>query len=479
MEVVAAAGLLLGLRRRPRHPHGLAPHRPARGAACRAIGDPERLSVIRNLLRAARDGRATSTWCWSSTTRDRAASTSPTSSASSRRRPPPSTSRTPSYLGMIETSGAEIARARPRKRARETIVGVDPDLARHPRRRPRDYGADIVVGPTQPLGVHMNCGGGVGGFIATRDEERYVREYQRLPRLASPRRAAPGEYGFGARLVAPDLLRHARGRQGLDRQLGLSLGHRRTPSTWRCSGREGFRELGELIIARAHYAARRLGEIKGVTRPLRRRLLQGVRRQLRRHRQARVAEINERLREQRRSSAARTSRPSCPSSASRALYCVTEIHTAADIDRLAGGAEGGRCMSDARAARLPRRRSGTSRVVMEMGAPGRRGAALPAARAGGRAARRPGRRPRARRPCAAADAPALPELTEPEVQRHYLQLSQQTLGMMGISLFGTCTMKYNPRVSEEAARRRAGRGASRCSPTTRCRACSRSSTTST
>ena len=50
------------------------------------------------------------------------------------------------------------------------------------------------------------------------------------------------------------------------------------------------------------------------------------------------------------------------------------------------------------------------------------------------------------------DMPALPELTEPEVQRHYLKLSQQTLGMVNISLFGTCTMKYNPRVCEEAAR---------------------------
>ena len=50
------------------------------------------------------------------------------------------------------------------------------------------------------------------------------------------------------------------------------------------------------------------------------------------------------------------------------------------------------------------------------------------------------------------DPPALPELTEPEVQRHFLKLSQETLGMMNISLFGTCTMKYNPRVSEEAAR---------------------------
>ncbi len=49
--------------------------------------------------------------------------------------------------------------------------------------------------------------------------------------------------------------------------------------------------------------------------------------------------------------------------------------------------------------------------------------------------------------------PRLPELSEPEVQRHYLHLSQETLGMMGISLFGTCTMKYNTRLGEAVVAR--------------------------
>ena len=51
------------------------------------------------------------------------------------------------------------------------------------------------------------------------------------------------------------------------------------------------------------------------------------------------------------------------------------------------------------------------------------------------------------------DRPALPELTEFETQRHYLHLSQMTLGMMGVSLFGTCTMKYNSKTSEAATLR--------------------------
>jgi glycine dehydrogenase subunit 2 len=54
---------------------------------------------------------------------------------------------------------------------------------------------------------------------------------------------------------------------------------------------------------------------------------------------------------------------------------------------------------------------------------------------------------------ARADRPDLPEMTEFEAQRHYLHLSQMTLGMMGVSLFGTCTMKYNSKTAEFAANR--------------------------
>mgnify|MGYP001107235950 CR=1 FL=1 len=46
--------------------------------------------------------------------------------------------------------------------------------------------------------------------------------------------------------------------------------------------------------------------------------------------------------------------------------------------------------------------------------------------------------------------PELPELSEPEIFRHYLRLSQQTFGFdSGINIgLGTCTMKYNPKINE-------------------------------
>jgi glycine dehydrogenase subunit 2 len=50
--------------------------------------------------------------------------------------------------------------------------------------------------------------------------------------------------------------------------------------------------------------------------------------------------------------------------------------------------------------------------------------------------------------------PALPELSQPQILRHYLRLSQETLGNdVNIHLgLGTCTMKYSPKVNEELVR---------------------------
>lgn len=89
-------------------------------------------------------------------------------------------------------------------------------------------------------------------------------------------------------------------------------------------------------------------------------------------------------------------------------------------------------------------------VILEMGHPGRRGVLLPALEQRVQDAVGPAAGlvpPSARR----ARGPALPEMSEPEVLYHYLRLSQQTLGMMNISLFGTCTMKYNPQINEAMA----------------------------
>lgn len=46
----------------------------------------------------------------------------------------------------------------------------------------------------------------------------------------------------------------------------------------------------------------------------------------------------------------------------------------------------------------------------------------------------------------------LPELSEPEVVKHYTRLSEMNYGVdSGIYPLGSCTMKYNPKINEEIA----------------------------
>jgi glycine dehydrogenase subunit 2 len=50
--------------------------------------------------------------------------------------------------------------------------------------------------------------------------------------------------------------------------------------------------------------------------------------------------------------------------------------------------------------------------------------------------------------------PALPEMSQAQVLRHYLRLSQENLGAdLNVDIGqGTCTMKYNPKVNDQLAR---------------------------
>ncbi|MBM3522892.1 MAG: aminomethyl-transferring glycine dehydrogenase, partial [Alphaproteobacteria bacterium] len=164
------------------------------------------------------------------------------------------------FLGMIETQGAAIAK-QARAKGAETIVGVDPSslgvLA-----PPSTYGADITVGTTQPLGIAMSCGGGAGGFIASRDEERYCREYPTL-NISITTTSHPGEFGFGLSLAHQSS--YGMREQGKDwTGNSVYLNAIVNAAYMTLLGPDGFREIGELIIARAHYAARRVARIKGV-----------------------------------------------------------------------------------------------------------------------------------------------------------------------------------------------------------------------
>lgn len=92
-------------------------------------------------------------------------------------------------------------------------------------------------------------------------------------------------------------------------------------------------------------------------------------------------------------------------------------------------------------------------VIMEMGHKGERGILIPEAEEGVKAVVDDAKSyiPAEMR---RKELPRLPELSQPQLLRHYVRLSQQTLGMEeNIDIGeGTCTMKYSPKVNEMLAR---------------------------
>ncbi|WP_404827906.1 aminomethyl-transferring glycine dehydrogenase subunit GcvPA [Conexibacter stalactiti] len=234
---------------------------------------------------------------------------------------------TPTGLGALETQGAQIA-ALARAAGAETIAGVDP-ISLGVLAPPGAWGVDIAVGPTQPLGVHMNCGGGVGGFIATRDEERYARQYPTLQVSIAPTRTS-GERGFAMTLFEQSS--YGRREEGNDwTGNSVYLWAIVNATYMSLMGPQGFADVGTTILRRSHDAARRIGELPGIEIRFPHFFKEfvvsfdGTGRT--------VAEVNAALLERGIFGGADLSADH-PQLGQSALYCVTEIHAREDVDRL-------------------------------------------------------------------------------------------------------------------------------------------------
>lgn len=234
----------------------------------------------------------------------------------------------PNYLGVIESEASEIA-ALVKTVGAQVIVGVDP-ISLGVLTPPSEYGVDIVVGTTQPLGVHMNAGGGVGGFIATRDEEIYAREFPTL-QVSLTGTSVPGEMAFGLTLFEQSSYgSREHGKDWTGNSVYLWTVANATYMS--LLGPIGFKEIGETILQRSHYAAKRLAEIHGVRVTWNSGFFKefvvsfdGVKKT--------VAEINTDLLEKNIFGGKDLSFD-FPELGKSALYCITEIHTLEDIQTL-------------------------------------------------------------------------------------------------------------------------------------------------
>jgi glycine dehydrogenase subunit 1 len=177
----------------------------------------------------------------------------------------------------------------------------------------------------------MNCGGGLFGFIASRDEEKYVAEYPSwLISLAETTKA--GEYGFGftrfertsyiGRDKAKDFLGTVAGLWTIAAAVYMSL-----------MGPKGFQEIGETIIQKSRYAMDSLSQSSAVKVLFPANAFKefvvnfdGTGKSVR--------EVNRALVKHKIFGGIDLSQD-FPELGQSALYCVTEVHSKNDLDKLA------------------------------------------------------------------------------------------------------------------------------------------------
>jgi glycine dehydrogenase subunit 1 len=235
----------------------------------------------------------------------------------------------PNYFGVIEDQIEDVVAAATAAGA-EVIAGVDP-LSLGVLAPPGELGVGLAVGTVQTLGVHLNGGGGAGGFIASRDEERYAREYPTL-QVSICDTTEPGERGYGIPLFAQTS--YGAREEGNDwTGNSVYLWAIASAAYMAVMGPAGFAEIGAAVLQRGQYAASRIAALPGLS----------VRFGAAFFREfvvdfsatgKPVAEIDRGLRQRGIFGGADLSR-AFPELGSCALYCVTETHTQSDIDRLA------------------------------------------------------------------------------------------------------------------------------------------------
>ncbi|MDY5096830.1 aminomethyl-transferring glycine dehydrogenase subunit GcvPA [Clostridium sp.] len=236
----------------------------------------------------------------------------------------------PNYFGIIEENGEEIAKI-VHEAGGLSLVGVDP-ISLGVLAAPPSYGADIVCGDLQPLGIHMNYGGGQSGFMATKDDEKFVMEFpSRLFGIAPT--TTPGEYGFGD--VAYDRTSFGHHREHGKEYVGTQS------ALWGITagvylatmGPCGMYEIGKTIMQNAQYAAKKLSSIPNVkVNSFNSTFFKEFVVDFSSTGKT-VSEINKELLN-RNIFGGKDLSETFPTLGQCALYCVTEIHTKEDIDTL-------------------------------------------------------------------------------------------------------------------------------------------------
>ncbi len=162
----------------------------------------------------------------------------------------------PNFLGVVEDLEALTAVG---KAAGALSVAAVDAISLSVLRPPGECGVDIAVGEGQPLGNRLDFGGPSFGFFAASEE--HIR---RMPgRIAGETEDVDGRRGFVLALQTREQhIRREKATHNICTSQALNALAGAIYLAW--LGRQGFAELGELLVQKTAYARERLAAVEGV-----------------------------------------------------------------------------------------------------------------------------------------------------------------------------------------------------------------------
>ena len=166
---------------------------------------------------------------------------------------------TPNLTGMFDPGALQI---REILDPRQTyVVGVNP-MSMSVQKAPGDYGADIVVGEAQPIGIPMSYGGPSTGIFATT-----MKHVRKMPgRIIGASKDTEGRRAFCMTLSTREQhIRRDRATSNICTNEALTSIS--AAAYLSALGKTGFRQLGIQLASRSRYLAERINELEGFTAP--------------------------------------------------------------------------------------------------------------------------------------------------------------------------------------------------------------------